>query len=107
MSLYDSLNDSVLDTFGEPVVFTTDAGSIVLDCVVERPAPPIASVGIAAEVLGAPVLGPGDLLLTARTSAVTGAGLAVRDTAELAGRTYTLNGLWPDAGGMTALELRA
>lgn len=108
MSLYDSLNDSVLDTFGEPVVFfTTGAGPVTVVCVVERPAPPIASVGIAAEALGAPVLGPGDLLVTALTAEVAAAGLAARDTAVIDGHTYTLNVLWPDNGGMTALELRA
>lgn len=104
---YATLNDSVLDAFGEAVTFATGSGPAELSCVIERPAPPIGAVGIASDVLGAPVLGPGDLLLTARTSEVTAAGIDTRDTAEIGGHTYTVTGVWPDSGAMTTLELRA
>lgn len=107
MSVFASVNDAVLAAFGEAVVFQTDAGAVTLTGVVDRPAGPLTSRTDMSPALDGPALGADDMRVTARTADVAAAGIGPRDIATIDGHAYTVAGLWPDSGGMTALELRA
>lgn len=106
-ALYAATNRAVLEAFGEAVAFTTRSGVHTVTGVVERPVAPIGGRAPEQAALPGAVHGPDDMRVTVLGADVADAGIAVRDTAIIDGSTYTVNGLWPDAGGMTALELRA
>lgn len=107
MSMFYGLNQAALDAFGEPVKFMTQGGLVTIDCIVERPGAPLSRRLSDAAALNGTVFGPDDVVVTMRSDAVTAACIAVRDTATIDGNDYTINGIWPDSAGMTALELRA
>lgn len=114
MNIFASMNASCLATFGESVTFATSIGLVTLTGIVDRPGAPssrrvvdAAAFSSAAAAFSSAVFGPDDIIVTLTSSAVADNCIAARDTAEIDGHTYTINGIWPDSGGMTALELRA
>lgn len=107
MSAFDTLNDAMLAQFGESVTFTTGSGAIAVTAIVDRPGLPVARRVTEAAALNGTVFGPDDVIVTLRSDTLAAVGIAVRNKASIDGHTYTVNGLWPDSGGMTAVELRA
>jgi hypothetical protein len=107
MSAFDTLNDAVLAKFGESVTFTTTGWPVTLTGIVDRPGAPNSRRAVESAAFSDTVFGPDDIIVALKSSVVAANGIAVRDTAVIDGHTYTINGLWPDSGGMTALELRA
>lgn len=107
MNIFASMNASCLATFGESVTFATSIGLVTLTGIVDRPGAPSSRRVVDAAAFSSAVFGPDDIIVTLTSSAVADNCIAARDTAEIDGHTYTINGIWPDSGGMTALELRA
>lgn len=107
MNAFASMNAGCLATFGESVTFATSIGLVTLTCIVDRPGAPSTRRVVDAAALGNAAFGPDDIVVTLMSIAVADNCIAVRDTVEIDGHEYTVNGIWPDSGGMTALELRA
>lgn len=103
---FAGMNDAVLSAFGESVSFTVGLLTKTLTVVVIRPEAPITGRSMAQNALRPTAMGDRDLLVMAVTSALTTAGISVGDIAAIGGLTYRVAKLWPDDGGMTALEMR-
>jgi hypothetical protein len=106
MMNWGGVNDAVLAEFGEILIFSTAGGSKSLTAIVLRPRAPVSSMPAAQNALVAQVLGPNDLLVSAKTSAIAACGIEVQNTTTIDGVSYWVSQLWPDDGGMTAMELR-
>lgn len=107
MNAFAAMNASCMVTFGESVTFATSIGLVTLTGIVDRPSAPSSRRVVDAAALGNAAFGPDDIIVTLLSSVVADNCIVARDTAEIDGHTYTINGIWPDSGGMTALELRA
>ena len=106
MMNWSGVNDAVLAEFGETLAFMTSGGSKSLTAIVLRPRAPVGSMPQAQNALVAQVLGPNDLVVSAKTSDVASCGIEAQNTTTIDGMTYWVAQLWPDDGGMTAMELR-
>lgn len=106
MMNWSGVNDAVLAEFGEALVFSTVAGSKTLTAIVLRPRAPVSSMPAAQNALVSQVMGPDDLLVSARSADVQSNGIDLQNTTTIDGNTYWVAQLWPDDGGMTAMELR-
>lgn len=103
---WSGLNDAVFGEFGQALAFTTTTGVKTLTVIVVQPNQPLARHVVPQNAMIAQVMRPEDVLVSARTSDVQQAGIDVQDTAVINGRTYWVVQLWPDDGGVTAMELR-
>lgn len=106
MMNWSGVNDAVLAEFGEILTFSTAGGVKSLTAIVLRPRAPVSSMPQAQNALVAQVMGPNDLVVSAKSSDVASSGIEVQNTTTIDGLTYWVSQLWPDDGGMTAMELR-
>ena len=103
---FTGLNDAVFQDFGENLVFATAAGDRSLNAIIIRPSHPLARHMVASNPLGSGVMRPEDVIVSARSTDVVAAGIDVQNTTTIDGRSFWVVQLWPDGGGITAMELR-
>lgn len=103
---FESLNDSCLEAFGEPLSFTVAGVSHAVTGVVTRPGHPVTTRSVPQNATLGSVLGNDDLVVQLRTADVTTHGIGKGSTVTVDGRIYRVIHPWRDDGGMTALECR-
>lgn len=107
---FGDLNQDMLDAFGEPLEYTVNGSPVTITGIVTRPQSTSSAYGSQAEL--AAVVRPrpftlGALIVTATTADVTAASIDQGAAVTVDGKTHKVVRLWPDDGGMTAIEHRA
>jgi hypothetical protein len=105
---FDDLNQDMLDEFGEPLTYTVNGVPATITGIITRPQSPLGADSADMQAALRPrLMTPGLLLVTALTSAVAAAGITNGAALTVDGKVYKVVRLWPDDGGMTAIEHRA